>query len=134
MCKYYSLLVMVMGFSYDKNLERDWELYDDNFDENSYYINNHSNFSIGKDNHFPVSKVLANAKIWFQASCKVALKKSATIPETDAYLPGMCFIFNCLIRSLLSYSAFVFMSTNFDYMLFSAKVSEEVIGINNHIL
>ena len=58
MCKYYSLLVMVMGFSYDKNLERDWELYDDNFDENSYYINNHSNFSIGNDNHFPVPEGL----------------------------------------------------------------------------
>ena len=68
-----------------------------------------------KDNRFPVSKVLANAKIWFQASCKVALKKSATIPETDACLLGMCFIFNCLIRSLLSYFVFGFMSIALDY-------------------
>lgn len=43
-----------MGFSYDKNLERYWEFYDEDFEEDSYYINNHSNFSIGDDNHFPV--------------------------------------------------------------------------------
>lgn len=48
------------GFSYDPKLERDWEFYDEDIDvdydgyEISTYINNHSNFSIGNDNHFPV--------------------------------------------------------------------------------
>lgn len=51
------------GFSYDPNKKPYWEIYDDDFTDGegyeiSTFINNHSNFSIGDDGHFPVPEGL----------------------------------------------------------------------------